>query len=880
MTTKDIEELATNAVKKSVLTSGYLSQYISENDKGPSWDGFIYIYNNEQKRKTDYYGRVAVQIKGSCQKDHSAQTIVHRADIDDLKSYQKDGGVFYFVVYISPNGEAETIYYAALSRSKLNTLLSKCKSGQRSKKIQLTLFPQDKNERVSIIKKFYDNCEKEKSTATPIQTTVDINPAHQIKRPFSPMVSRYLNKHIYENFGRLIKKDMYMPCDYSYENQPIHYNNILNPISAFLSGSLKNYLETKGIVLQRDSGQAEEKRTLDPDLFTAIVVEGNQCTGKSTIIAQIINQMDTRQLPWQHFFLLSFSDNRLKENPMSCDGICNYLDIQETELDKNTLLLIDAIDESDWSQQDATRRIANLVNELSALHCKIIITSRSGYLNINSNDKRFLNIKLHRFTEQQALEWVSKYRQAFPAQNTTKIEDYIKHVSQLKQSNEITKRELNLINTADVILMPHIMMLCIQYQVNIKNINNLAHLYRQVFLPNADNNFLLNQYSVCPNYLTLEDAENIFCAAVKVAIHCMSHPENIVSEKDLSESINNDQMVSVICTRFLLTKVHNGYSFAHQSIPAFLIAHQIYALFCKTEHQMSDELLLNEISHIVSTKGVLTELVQEYMHYLVLDGNQHCSQRIARILSSFLKGEIPLPNMTTNILENEKHQMMWCDGLIRLYAALNVPKFDKVIGVSFFQQYDTEERKRLVHLLSNPNGQASKSLGFCQLQDMELDYINLKGTNLRGRYIHRMKMHKAHLDECSLSGAYIIDCDLSLSCFDNTKSKTVQFYNSILCGCSFKNATLNGSIFTNCNLANADIRGAEVFKLKFENCILGGMKMDLHQLKDLLGMDPSYIYQQQILVYLGDELLLGSRLEEEYQRILPVHSLLVPNRIP
>lgn len=80
MTTKDIEELATNAVKKSVLTSGYLSQYISENDKGPSWDGFIYIYNNEQKRKTDYYGRVAVQIKGSCQKDHSAQIgAVHHA---------------------------------------------------------------------------------------------------------------------------------------------------------------------------------------------------------------------------------------------------------------------------------------------------------------------------------------------------------------------------------------------------------------------------------------------------------------------------------------------------------------------------------------------------------------------------------------------------------------------------------------------------------------------------------------------------------------------------------------------------------------------------------------------------------------------------------
>ena len=31
--TKDIEELATNAVKNSMIAAGYLGQYISENDK-------------------------------------------------------------------------------------------------------------------------------------------------------------------------------------------------------------------------------------------------------------------------------------------------------------------------------------------------------------------------------------------------------------------------------------------------------------------------------------------------------------------------------------------------------------------------------------------------------------------------------------------------------------------------------------------------------------------------------------------------------------------------------------------------------------------------------------------------------------------------------
>ena len=162
---------------------------------------------------------------------------------------------------------------------------------------------------------------------------------------------------------------------------------------------------------------------------------------------------------------------------------------------------------------------------------------------------------------------------------------------------------------------------------------------------------------------------------------------------------------------------------------------------------------------------------------------------------------------------------------------------------------------------------------------MDLDGINLKGADLYSRYIYKMQMHKAMLCDCNLSDAYVIDCDLSLSYFDNTKSKVVQYHNSILCGCSFKNAILNGAIFTNCNLANADIRGAHVFKTKFENCIFGGMKVDVRQLKDLLFMDHNYILQHRIQVYLDNELLLGKRFLEEYKKVRPIRSISVPNQL-
>lgn len=64
MDRKKIEELAAIAVKGSILKTDTLSQFITENDKTPSWDGFILLYNDSNKNKSSILGRVDVQVKG------------------------------------------------------------------------------------------------------------------------------------------------------------------------------------------------------------------------------------------------------------------------------------------------------------------------------------------------------------------------------------------------------------------------------------------------------------------------------------------------------------------------------------------------------------------------------------------------------------------------------------------------------------------------------------------------------------------------------------------------------------------------------------------------------------------------------------------------
>ena len=53
MDKKAIEILAVNAARDSIVLSDYLDQFIADNDKEPSWDGFVYIYKSKvKKRKT------------------------------------------------------------------------------------------------------------------------------------------------------------------------------------------------------------------------------------------------------------------------------------------------------------------------------------------------------------------------------------------------------------------------------------------------------------------------------------------------------------------------------------------------------------------------------------------------------------------------------------------------------------------------------------------------------------------------------------------------------------------------------------------------------------------------------------------------------------
>ena len=162
MDNKTIETLAVNAVKDSIVLTDCLDPFIADNDKEPSWDGFIYIYNSESKKKNNLQGRLAVQVKGKETKSAFKRKITHTVAVVDLKNYLYNGGVLYFVVHINSATQKRQIYYVDLTPVKIRIILREAKY-QTTKNIEMSEFPSDSIHKQLIVKSCYDNCQRQAS---------------------------------------------------------------------------------------------------------------------------------------------------------------------------------------------------------------------------------------------------------------------------------------------------------------------------------------------------------------------------------------------------------------------------------------------------------------------------------------------------------------------------------------------------------------------------------------------------------------------------------------------------------------------------------------------------------------------------------------------
>lgn len=153
-----IEKGAILALKRIICLHGKMNELLKEDDKEPSWDGDIFVYSNEDLKVENIIYKIPTQVKGKNDESLLNRTrITYPVEYKNLRNYFNNGGVCYFVIAISDDGERTTIFYNALTPIKLQALLkgTEKKESNQKKSVPLNrLKNSDKNELCRVLMQF------------------------------------------------------------------------------------------------------------------------------------------------------------------------------------------------------------------------------------------------------------------------------------------------------------------------------------------------------------------------------------------------------------------------------------------------------------------------------------------------------------------------------------------------------------------------------------------------------------------------------------------------------------------------------------------------------------------------------------------------------
>lgn len=164
MNSTQIEKAGVEAVIRYFNFSETLDPNIPTTDKEPVWDGNLNLYRNgsDKQSKTSLIGPILTQVKGRQFNDFSNSKIKYPISVNDVKLYQKNGGIAFFVVYVNAETEATKIYYRLLAPIELRQI-----ANNAGKKKKIAIEFNELPERNKIVElqflDFYNDCSKQHS---------------------------------------------------------------------------------------------------------------------------------------------------------------------------------------------------------------------------------------------------------------------------------------------------------------------------------------------------------------------------------------------------------------------------------------------------------------------------------------------------------------------------------------------------------------------------------------------------------------------------------------------------------------------------------------------------------------------------------------------
>lgn len=155
----DIEKKAINQLKFYVEDSPMIVPYVSEDDKEPIWDGYLYLYTNPDKDKKHFFDKVAVQIKGKTVEYIKTDNFKYAIDTRDLRAYLNEP-VVYVVCQILEGTKERKLFYRSLLPETIKNIL-KGKDKQNTISVKMKPMPNDCEDFENILTAFVNDRRKQ-----------------------------------------------------------------------------------------------------------------------------------------------------------------------------------------------------------------------------------------------------------------------------------------------------------------------------------------------------------------------------------------------------------------------------------------------------------------------------------------------------------------------------------------------------------------------------------------------------------------------------------------------------------------------------------------------------------------------------------------------
>lgn len=158
---RKVEEIAVNTVKDRLGACRYVTEDIFKNDKTPLYDGEITVYSSPEFSNNTLYGTLKVQVRGSQNVISLIERARYRFDVPVLNYYKNQGGVFFFLVYVSNAPLIRDIYYETLTPERIKWILEGLKPNQKTVLVEIKQFPKNDEDMAEIFLNHIMNSRKQ-----------------------------------------------------------------------------------------------------------------------------------------------------------------------------------------------------------------------------------------------------------------------------------------------------------------------------------------------------------------------------------------------------------------------------------------------------------------------------------------------------------------------------------------------------------------------------------------------------------------------------------------------------------------------------------------------------------------------------------------------